>query len=271
MESFYNTTDTRNSWRRAVSLLRKKSNELVQIPVVDLNQLKNSNKLKFTKWETTVDREHLPEIENLILLKNSEMLQHLRTMSEKPSLKTKWKTMIRNSRSNPKVEMEITAAEPKCQSDEKVKPKWTTIVRQKSSAKYQSFKRNLSVDIKSRMRSPSQNSCGSNNHTSSNWNLDNDQQISTSICSESSSNGSVSSSRNTEKNLIHQRRNASIEFKRSGWNQDGNNRTPVLVGTPIPERKAGAFRRVQSSSANYSEHQANFIRKISDRNSKNSL
>lgn len=266
MESFFNTPDKQNSWRRAVSLLRKKSDELIQVPVVDLNQLKNSNKSKFTKWETTVDREHLPEIEKLIFLENSKMLQHLQKMSEKPSLKTKWKAIARKSRYNPNVEKESTAAEPKCQCDEKVKPKWTTIVRQKSCQKYQSIKRNLSVDIKT----PSQSSCESNNQTSSKWNQENDQNISTRTTSQIS-NGSV---RNTEKNLIHKKRNASIDsinYARSGWNQDGKlNRTSALVVTPMPESKMAAVRRAQSSDK-HSEYQDNFIRKISDRNSKNNM
>ena len=85
-------------------LLRKKSNELVQIPVIDLKQLKNSNRSKFVKWETTVNKEHLPDIERLILAENYEMLRHLEKVSEEADVKKKKKVSFTKSLADIEVE-----------------------------------------------------------------------------------------------------------------------------------------------------------------------
>lgn len=84
-------------------VLRRNSAELIQIPVVDLEQLKNSYRSQFVKWETTIRKEHWPAIEKLILTERIELLRRLEKLSVKPSPETRWKTILRETRSKSKV------------------------------------------------------------------------------------------------------------------------------------------------------------------------
>lgn len=94
---FVDNTQKRNNWRLAVSKIRQQSVEVPQVPVLEICKRPQS---KFVKWETTVNKEHIPAIEKNILTENLELLRQLEENRPKVSPKNRWKALIKKAKAN---------------------------------------------------------------------------------------------------------------------------------------------------------------------------
>ena len=109
-------TKYQNSWKQALILMRQRPSEEAQIPVLNASKLRSARQSNFVKWEITINKEHISDIEKNILTENYELLRKLEqeNTSKSNNIKSKWKKLMKKA-ADKKVER-CKSQEPECTS-----------------------------------------------------------------------------------------------------------------------------------------------------------